>query len=475
MLKTLPDLSRLTHAQKDELIIYLFGEVQKLIAVVEAQDARIKELEARLGKNSSNSSKPPSSDGLSKAPKSLRKRSGKKVGGQAGHKGETLRQVTQPDETIILEVPTHCMACGQRLEVEEARIVETRQVFDIPSSLHTVTAHCAQEVRCSCGHKNRSDYPDNVVGPVQYGSNIKALAVYLTQEQMLPFARASELIKSLYGLCISPGTLVSWVAQAHRGLTPVVEEIAQKLSEAAVVCADESGLRVDGKLYWLHTAVTEDYTWYGVHAKRGIDALTDFEVLTSFKGVLVHDCWKTYWQLNCSHALCNAHVLRELVAIEENTQAQWAKEMQDLLYAGHHLWCARGDQPIPQEKIVALEKQYTALLEKGFAAHPPNAPSGKKGRPKQSDAHNLLCRLRDHQSAILRFLREAHVPFTNNLAERAIRMPKVKQKIAGCLRAVEGAQAFATIRSYTDTLRKQGQDIFSSLRDFFAGNPWRPA
>lgn len=470
MLNTFANLSELSSEQKDELI-------GKLLALLEQQNRRIAELEERLKQNSSNSSKPPSSDGFVKKTKSLRRASGKKVGGQKGHAGRSLRQTPDPDETIILDVPTRCKACGEALSEKPAAIVETRQVFDIPVRQYEVTAYCAQEVVCQCGCKNRSPFPFGVVGPTQYGPHIRAFGVYLTQQQLLPYARAAEVIESLYGLSVASASLPRWVREASHALEPTVAEIAQRIKASEVVGADESGIRVEGKLYWLHTAVTAQYTWYGVHVKRGFEALEAFEVLTGFEGILVHDCLRTYWQLDSTHALCNAHLLRELQFVMDTAEQTWASELFALLNAACKAKneALAQQQNVPEEIRMDFEKRYLKWVAEGLSENPAvEKAQGKKGRAKQSFAHNLLCRLQAHHEAILRFLANTHVPFTNNLAEQAIRMPKVKIKIAGCFRSRSGAEDFAAYRTYSDTLRKQGISLFHALCSLFRGTVVQP-
>lgn len=457
----LPDLSLLSVEQKDELIRFLFAEMKKLIA-------RVAELEARLDKDSHNSSKPPSSDGLAKKTVSLREPSGKKPGGQKGHQGKALKRAGSPDRMIDGQLPAHCHVCGNALAQTGARIVERRQVFDLPALHHEVTEYRTREARCSCGQLHASDgFPAGVSEAAQYGPNVKALAVHLTQGQLLPYARASELIADLFGLEISPGTLVTWVDQAGERLQPAVDAIAADLRRAPVVGADESGLRVSGKLHWLHTVVTPTHTWYGVHAKRGMDAIAAHAILTRYQGTAVHDCWKPYWQLDCIHALCNAHLLRELVFIGESTSQTWPQRMTDVLLTAHGAFQAArtANTPLTARSREAIVTQYRAVLDEGQAINPAAVRrEGQRGRVKQSPAFNLLDRLRRHEEEVLRFVRDLTVPFTNNLAERAIRMPKVKQKISGSFRSFDGAKNFALIRSYLDTMHKQGHRMLDALR-----------
>lgn len=282
-------------------------QVQALTSEVERLRLRIKELEGQASKNSKNSSKPPSSDGLKKTT-SLRVASGKKPGGQAGHAGKTLEQTDTPDIVIQHALPERCDACQATLSNSDAQVHRRGQVFDIPAVRFEVVEYQTLRLRCACGRLHESEFSPEVCEVAQYGPNVRALAVHLTQGQLLPFARAGELIKDLYGLDISPATLVQWVHEAAQALAPTVQAIAQSVQAAAVVHVDESGLRVASRLQWLHTAVTATHTWYGVHPKRGMQAIADHGVLPSYAGTLVHDCWAPYWSLECAHALCGAHL-----------------------------------------------------------------------------------------------------------------------------------------------------------------------
>jgi transposase len=459
----------MTHEEKDALILMLL--------------ARLEVFESLVPKDSHNSSKPPSSDGLAKKTKktsSLREASGKKVGGQIGHEGTTLKKVAEATEIVRHPLPARCDQCNEPLPLENACVSETRQVFDIPATAYDVIEHRTLKVVCRCGQTHESAFPAEVTEAVQYGPNVRALGVHLTQGQMLPFARASEMLQDLFGLPVSPGTLVSWVGEARAALQGTADLIADHLREAPLVHADESGLRVAAKLHWLHIAANETHTWYGVHARRGMEAIEAHGILRKRLGVLVHDCWAPYWQLDCIHALCNAHLLRELVYVKEITTQAWPQQMIDLLLNANELCeSARQHQiELPAEDIATYRALYDAILCEGELANPEVAkqPSaGKRGRSKQSIAFNLLRRLREHTDAVLLFISEPSVPFTNNLGERAVRMPKVKQKISGCFRTLDGAENFAVIRSCLDTLRKQGHGMLEVLRRAFAGNPIQPA
>ncbi len=481
-MQKLPDLSLLTSEQKDDLIRALFDlhmqaalQLQTTSGIVHSLTTRIKELEDQLSKTSRNSSKPPSSDGLKKT-KSQRQSSGKPVGGQPGHKGTTLERTEQPDHVIQHPLPQNCTACNAALPTDEAEVWLRAQVIDLPPVRAEVTEHQTLRLRCQCGQQHTSQMPDTVgEAAVQYGPHIRAQGVYLTHGQLLPVARAAQMLHELYQVKVSPATVLQWSDQAQAEVAPSVHNIALAIGQASVVHADESGLRVGAKLQWLHTVVTEDLTWYGVHAKRGMEAIEYHDVLTHFNGVLVHDCWAPYWQLECEHALCNAHLLRELAFAHESTGQVWAKTLMNVLLACNRAVdrSAQEQAALSPQTIAESTAQYEVALAQGLEQNPEQIkPTGKKGRAKQSKTYNLLKRLKDRQSEVLLFMNKPGVPFTNNLAERAIRMPKVKQKISGCFRTDAGAQAFCTIRSYLDTARKQGTQMLEALRSAFLGKPF---
>ena len=469
----LPNLSSLSHEQKDEIICMLFP----LIAEVRRLSARVAELEARLSKDSHNSSKPPSSDGLAKKSSSPSVPSGKKPGGQPGRAGKTLERSARVDTIINHLLPQHC-TCGASLSGADTLLCERRQVIDIPVASYHVTEHCTWRSRCTCGQVHQSAFPEDVTEVVQYGPNVRALAVHLTHGQLLPLARSAQLITELYGLSLSPGTVHAWGDQAAQLLLPEVACIAQSLIGLPVVCADESGLRVASRLNWLHTVASDKLTWYGVHAKRGMPAIKAHGILTHLIGTAVHDCWGPYWRLLCGHGLCNAHLLRELTFQRETTHQRWPKRMIDLLIRSRdHCAAARqaGETALSAWRIRRIFRDYSAILDKALLRNPRAERQDKRrGRVKQSLTFNLINRMREHADAVLRFVTDLRVPFTNNLAERAIRMPKVKQKISGCFRTMQGAQTFCIIRSYLDTMHKQGHNMFEVLRQTFIGRPPSP-
>jgi transposase len=468
----LPDLDRLSVAEKDELIRELMARVQVLTAEMAALTAKVIELEGRLAQNSRNSSKPPSSDGYGKPkPKSLRKAGQNPTGGQKGHPGHTLKKTDSPDHIVTHAPPATCDVCGSALL--EATIAESRQVLDLPPTHYEVTEHQVLMACCACGKLFRGEFPEGVNAPVQYGPRLKAAVVHLTQHHMLPAQRTADLMGDLCDLPLSDATVLAAVAEAGERLEAAVGAIAQAIVAIPVVHADETGLRVAGKLHWLHVLATGLLTWMGIHPNRGKKAFDAFGLLTSFVGTLIHDGWKPYRDLACTHALCNAHHLRELTYLFEEMGQAWAKRLIEMLVAACHEVSATGG-PLTADRIAQFRALYWEIIAAGEAANPRAPPSGKRGRTRQSKAVNLLHRLRTYADDVLRFMTDQGVPFTNNLAEQAVRMPKVKQKVSGCFRTLTGARSFCIVRSYLDTQRKQGANLFDALTQTFQGNVPQP-
>jgi len=471
-------LKSLSHAEKDALILSLqafVAELQATIAeqqkTIEALRASVTQLETRLAANSTNSNRPPSSDGLKKGPpkpRSLRCRSGKKPGGQPGHPGASPAWENNPDQIVLHEPPSFCDACDAPLP--EPSLFASRQVFDLPEIHHVVTEHRALESQCSCGKLHRGTFPDGVDAPMQYGPNAQALAVYFTQHQMLPVQRTSALINDAFGLPFSPASVHRAVVDAAERLAPTVDAIADALRAAPVVHADETGLRAESKLHWLHTATTPLLTWLGCHKRRGVEAMNDLGIIPHIRGTLVHDGCESYRTFgNCIHSLCNAHHLRELKALAEDHGQQWAEQLGTLLQEACHEVNISADARLSPTQIAEHRLQYDAILSIGERENPVRPPSGKRGRTKQSEATNCLGRLRKYADDVWRFSEEPDVPFTNNLAEQALRMPKVKQKVSGGFRTRQGADRFCVIRSYLDTMRKQGGNLLKMLTQACAG------
>ena len=474
-MEALPNLDRLGTAEKDDLIRKLWplqALVLELLEQVAALTSKVADLEGRLAQNSRNSSKPPSTDGMSKpAPKSLRKAGQHPTGGQKGHTGHTLKKVAQPDHIEAHCPPSQCDFCHRPLE--DVTVVETRQVFDIPVLGCEVTEHQLLEASCTCGKVHRGAFPAEVSAPVQYGPRIKAAVVHLQHHHMTPVARTGDLMGDFFGLPMSDATVLAMSAEANSRLAPTVAAIGAAVQAAPIAHADETGMRVAGKLNWMHVLATMSLTWIGCHPNRGKKAFDAFGLLLAFAGTLIHDGWKPYRDLLCKHGLCNAHHLRELTYVFEEMGQAWAKRMIDLLVAACHEVETIGS-PLSTRRIAYFHRAYAKILAEGDVTNPRAPPSGKRGATKQSKAANLIKRLRDYTDDVWRFATDHNVPFTNNLAEQAVRMPKVKQKISGCFRTKAGADTFCIIRSYLATMHKQGENLFHALTLTFQGNTPQP-
>lgn len=457
----------------------LWAMILELREVIAQQSQRIQSLEDQLSKNSGNSGKPPSSDGLKKKPRSLREKGKRKSGGQKGHKGHTLEMVTHPDHSVSHALTT-CPHCQTDVSKVSAERIEKRQVFDLPQVQLEVTEHQGEVKTCPCcGEKAKSSFPEGVDHAVQYGTRIKAQAVYLNTYQLLPLARIRELFGDFYGHAPSEALIVGALEQAQEQIQPTLDAIERLLRQSNVVHNDETGMRVEGKLRWLHVTSTEKLTTYTVHQKRGQEAIREIGILPRFKGVSVHDGWASYFQFDCDHALCNAHHLRELRFIEEQYQQGWASDMAQLLRDAKQevAACPDGQSALAPERVAYYHRAYDHLLQQGFLANPPpeTPPPKKRGRKKQPPPKNLLDRLQKYQRETLAFLSDFRIPFDNNLAERDVRMMKVKQKVSGTFRTQQGAEMFCDLRAYISTARKQGQSVICALHHALLGQPFVPA
>ena len=473
-MQTPSSLNQLNHAEKDALILMQQDQITNL-------EETVKQLQGRLNMSSRNSSKPPSSDGLNKpAPKSLRVAGQKPTGGQIGHTGSTLTKSATPDKIVIHGVPELCQACQKQLPL--AYVAETRQVFDLPEVKCEVTEHQTMQAVCSCGRVHTGEFPAGVNAAVQYGLRANASMVHLNENHAIPLQRTAMLMEDFFGLPVCEATVIKAAIKGAEILQPTVNAIGQAAVSSAVLNADETGVRVDKKPHWLHVLATEKMTWIGSHPKRGREAFEALALLQQFRGVLVHDGFLPYKALNCLHALCNQHHLRELTYLLEEQKQAWAGDMIELLTHANHLDnlnCADGKTPDYssenyQTEVRDLRDLYEAILAQALTDNPVAPPTGKRGRTKQSKATNLIVRLHDYGDDVWRFMTQAGVPFTNNLAEQAVRMPKVKQKVSGCFRKPEGAKTYCIIRSYCATMHKQGANIFESLVAAFKGSTPQP-
>jgi transposase len=448
------------------------GELERENSGLRTENATLRtengELKRRLGQDSSTSSKPPSSDGLKKKPVSLREPSDKSGGGQRGHKGDTLRRVADPDRIVTHEAGA-CRHCGAGLTRAMAQEADRRQVFDLPSRLIEVIEHQGLVYACACcGGRTAAAFPEGVNAPAQYGERLRAAAVYLHAQQLIPEERTAQTLVDLFGadrLC--PASVMDWVRRKAKALAPVAARVGALVAAARVRCLDETGFRIAGKTQWLHTVATESLTLYRVSARRG-------DVPKGLAGgVVVHDGFKSYGGLaGADHALCNAHHLRELKALIAFDHEPWAERMRDLLRDANRAVGearARADKALEPPVLAVFETRFWDILREGLAFHRklPRLPRPARGRDKRRPGENLLRRLHKFKDDVLRFLLDFDVPFTNNLAEQALRMMKVKMKISGAFRTFDAAHNFATLRTVTATARKQRWNILQTL----AANP----
>lgn len=437
-------------------------ELQRLVLVlmekIEKLEIENRELKARLNNNSHNSSRPPSSDGYRKKPALPKKSKGKK-GGTVGHKGKTLRQIKNPDHIIVCKV-NECN-CGQSLKEEFGSIVEKRQVFDLPKPRLEVTEYQILKTICpSCGKEEKGKAPENVKAPVQYGTSVKAFAVMLNNGYKIPFKKIQLLFTDMFGYAINESTVYRANQICYEKLKESEDIIKAKVSKSKTVHADETGIRVAGKLAWLHTATTENYTYLFTHQKRGKEALdSNKSVIGKITGWLVHDCWSSYFSYNnLKHVTCGAHILRELEGLIENNKSKWAKVFKSFLL---NLYQMPIEKRIEQKQVIL--KRFDTICDIAQKAEPPPIRVSKRGRLKRTKGRNLLERLTKYKPAVLAFAFNKEVPFTNNLAERDIRPAKIKQKISNGFRTFYGSEIYARIEGFISTARKNNQNIFSEL------------
>ncbi|MGL4345204.1 MAG: IS66 family transposase [Cellulosilyticaceae bacterium] len=448
-------------------------KLTEMLTLLTEENNKLKE---QINKNSKNSSKPPSSDGLNKPqPKSLRKSSGKCQGAQQGHKGTSF-SITKAPDIIVDHVPNRCMGCalfgtciscgtkGKRYEVDI--VVETKVKlhqtlsYECPQLNHAVIA----------GH-----FPEHIKSTMQYGINLKALAIALNTIGMVSINRTHEILSDLFCIPICTGTIHKMVAECADQLTSIVAEIKSHLTISNIVHFDETGTRVNGKTLWVHNASNANYTYLTLEDKRGHEGMTSSGILPNFRGIAVHDCWASYWKYDAiTHAVCCAHLLRELTGVVENHPEQvWATEMLELLLRMKEVKdkaVFMGKDRLSYYHIHGFKKCYMSIIEKARNLNPlPEKIPGKRGRPGKGKIRSLIERLFDYEGAICLFAKDFNVPFDNNQAERDVRMVKVKTKVSGCFRTKDGAQDFLDIMSYTSTAKKQGKSPLLALKNALLG------
>ena len=469
-----------------EAVVKLILEMEESIVLL---TNRVKELEERLNKDSNNSSKPPSSDSVRKKikRKPKKKQKQRKSGGKKGHKGKTLEPVTEPDN-IIVHKAEKCEYCDHSLKDTEAFGYDKRQVFDIPPIAIEITEHRAEQKICPyCGKEVKASFPEGVTHKTQYGKRIKSLVVYLSQYQLLPYERTVEFFKDIVGYSISQGSIYNFIKSAYKSLEQFEERLKEKLIASDIVHFDETGVMCGKKLNWIHTACNAKYTFYAMDKKRGSEATDKINILPNFKGTAMHDFWKPYSKYNCNHIFCNAHIVRELTGIYENSGQKWSLEFKNMLFEIKNSVdnAKYADKlKLSQYRINKYQNLYDKIIEKGFLENPlKSGNKHKRGRKKQTKARNLLDRLCKWKIGILAFMYNFTMPYTNNIAEpvcvlshstgrRDLRMIKVHQKISNCFRSIEGADFFCRIRSYISTVKKNEHSVIRAIENIFLKNEY---
>ncbi len=429
---------------------------------------QIEELTRRMNKNSTNSHKPPSTDNFKKKIQNNREKSNKKPGAQEGHEGKTLIMTEKPDKILEQKVTGYC-TCGKNLNNQPTINIQRRQVIELVEKLTEVIEYKIEVKQCKCGKIHRGEA--NRLIPIQYGNKLKAMMVYLNQYEFIPYERLQEYFKDCIGINISDGVLQRANQKCFENLETTEQQIKERIINSYVIHNDETGLRSEEKTKWVHTHSTEKFTFYSIHEKRGRDAINDIGILNGYKGVSVHDRYSSYDDYNCKHAYCNAHLLRDLKGLYEEESKKWAKKMIAFLVKAKRE--KNKEEEIKTDRQKELLNEYKKILHAGYQQEPKEIPQyiKKRGRKKKPKSLKLLDVFRIKAKEILRFLIDAQVPFDNNLAERDLRMVKLKQKISGCFRTKSGGQIFCRIRSYISTIRKQNFNVLENLKMALDGCP----
>jgi transposase len=450
-----------------QLLAQVLEEIKLLRQENEQLKLRVAELESKLAKyenpkNSGNSGVPPSQDPFRKT-KSLRGKSKRRPGGQKGRKGKKLEMSGAPDKVVLHDI-SRCGCCGHAL-AQEAEGYDARQVFDMPPIAIEVTEHRRLHKTCGvCGKLNKGGFPEGIKQGAQYGARLKSLCVYLQNYQMLPYARCSELIADLTGHRIATGSLSNFQRQCFGDLEDYERAIRKQLLQSPVLHADETGIRLNGSNSWMHVISNGEVSFFAHHRNRGKRAMDEIGLLEPYKGTLIHDRFSSYFSYNCDHGLCNAHILRDLVYVEEAFDADWAKWIRELLVR------AKKDK----EKDPDLKASYYSKVFKRYIGHIRPIIKKYDKKLKKTDEERLAFALEKHKYLFLKFIKQPHVPFDNNQAERDLRMIKVKQKVSGCFRSQVHAQYFARIRGYISTIKKNKENVLENIQLAFSEKPFIP-
>ena len=475
-IKLLMQMNQMLTLQNERQAILLeqqAKQIRELTAKIDLLLAQIDELTRK--KNRRNSSAPPSSDGYAKPkPKSQRKSTGATPGGQTGHKGSSMKLMKEPDE-IREHYPTMCAGCSNR-GLCHARIAERRYESDIVVESRLVEH---RQMVCCCPMRSHKEitgaFPDNITGTKQYGHNLKAFAVALSTVGMVSIDRIHQLLSSVFQVSVSTGAIQNWVKQLSVSVQDAVEKIREYVSKLKVIHCDETGLRVQSSLKWMHCVCNEKLSYFVLHDRRGHTAMKEMGILPEYHNIMIHDFWRSYFRFeHATHGICCAHLQRELVYADEQMKQSWARPLHNLLGEILHRRKeleALGETSFASDEWNSFSARYDNLILQGLSENPvPEKAKSKRGRPGKGKAVCLLERFRDYKADILRFATNWDVPFTNNEAERSIRFSKVKQKVSGCFRTEDGAKDYMQIMSYISSCRKHGVGYFDAVRTALAGN-----
>jgi len=462
-----------------ELVAQGMAAVVERLIEVERERDEAKKVHRPIG-DSRTTHAPPSTDPRPK-PRSQRRKSEKKTGGQLGHIGHRLEPVANPDIIVHHDVNT-CQKCHCNLSGIKPSQVTKNQIFDIPENIKLeVTEHQMESKKCPhCKAITTATTPSGAEQPTQYGSRLAGFVIYLHDGHFVPLERTADIIEVVFGRRVSEGWIVSCRQRLSERLTPFITAVTSELKSAKNICCDETGFRFAAHRFWLHVCCTLTLTLFICHRKRGIEGVQAMGILSEYHGTATHDHWSAYFQFTqCEHSVCNEHIVRELDSVTERDGQSWAAEMKQILYDGLDLKHRWHDQElnIPPDDIASITERFQRCRAEGFELNPTPQINGcqKRGRPKRGKTLALLDRLQNNQDAVLRFLHHKHVPWSNNQAERDIRPMKVQQKVSGGFRTEDGAIQFCRIRSYLSTTSKNGINPCFAIAQALKGTPWIPS
>jgi len=392
--------------------------------------------------------------------------------GKGKKQNDALSGNTRTVETVQVAKVKDCKVCGEDLNDIPAIGHERRSKIDILFEKGVNHVDAELKICPRCKTQNKGCFPEDMSGPLQYGPGIKGYVVNLLVAQMISLKRVQQMIQTLIGQILSEATILKYVIQLYLALERWEQACVEQLLELPSMHVDETSLRVDRKNHWIHVYSADDITLKFLHPKRGLEAIEEIGIIPRYGGQVIHDCWKSYLSYgHCGHGLCGSHLLRELTFIVDSNGYAWASNMKRLLQENCAIVAKRQSKQLSEQEYKNLQKRYRNILTRGMKELPPIPPkqNGKPGKVAKSDAHNLWERLKDHESAVLLFTKLPHVPFTNNRAERDLRMSKVKQKVSGCFRQTIYAKAYCRISSYLQTMANKGYNPLVAIQMAFSG------